>query len=91
MRELEDWQEDNRERSVNLLLCSLVYSEGNITQFVDKMLLPIYKALVQPSTKVIAEKLPICITLLGQYLNPKVYLPLLFTALKVLALRQGTL
>ncbi len=82
LRELEDWQEENRERSVNLLLCSLVYAEGHVTQHVDKLFLPIYKALVQPATKVIAQKLPLCVTLLGQYLQPKVYLPIVLPAIK---------
>eukprot|EP01022_Parablepharisma_sp_SALTPOND_P004476 TRINITY_DN120366_c2_g1_i1.p1 TRINITY_DN120366_c2_g1~~TRINITY_DN120366_c2_g1_i1.p1 ORF type:complete len:897 (-),score=130.63 TRINITY_DN120366_c2_g1_i1:2894-5584(-) len=82
LRELEDWQEENRERSVNLLLCSLVYAEGHVTQHADKLFLPLYKALIQPTTKVISQKLPFCITLLGQYLKPKVYLPLVVTALK---------
>jgi len=82
MRELEDWQEENRERSVNLLLCSLVYSEDRITQHIDKMFLPIYKALIQPATKVIAAKLPFCLILIGQYLKPKIYLPLVIIAIK---------
>jgi hypothetical protein len=53
-----------------------------MTQYLDKMMLPLYKALIQSPTKTINEKLPICITLLGQYLPIKTYLPLISTALK---------
>jgi len=82
LRELEDWQEENRERSVNLLLCSLVYAEGHVTQFMDKLFVPIYKALIQSQNKIIAQKLPLCIMLIGQYVNFKAYLPIVLTALK---------
>eukprot|EP00826_Nyctotherus_ovalis_P023202 TRINITY_DN1784_c0_g8_i2.p1 TRINITY_DN1784_c0_g8~~TRINITY_DN1784_c0_g8_i2.p1 ORF type:complete len:875 (+),score=299.36 TRINITY_DN1784_c0_g8_i2:535-3159(+) len=82
MRELEDWQEENRERSVNLLLCSLVYAEDKVVQHIDKMFLPIYKALLQPATKVIATKLPLCLTLIGQYIKPGIYFPLVSVAIK---------
>ncbi len=83
LRELEDWVEENRERSANLLLCSLIYAEDYFTQHLDKLFLPLYKALVHPSTKKLADKLPLCVSLLGQYLPPKTYAPVLLTALKV--------
>ena len=63
-KELDDWIEDTRERAVNLLLCTIVYTEDFLTQYFDKIMLPLFKIVMTTSNKLIKNKLPICMRLL---------------------------
>lgn len=45
-QELTDWLEENTERTSNLLLFSIIYSEDFMVQFMDEMLVNMYKSVL---------------------------------------------
>ena len=65
--ELGDWLEENAERTSNLLLYSIVYSEDYMVQFMDEMLVKMYKVVLSKSNKVLMKNMPICFKFLGRY------------------------
>lgn len=65
--ELGDWLEENAERTSNLLLYSIVYSEDYMVQFMDEMLVKMYKVVLSKSNKVLMKNMPICFKYLGRY------------------------
>ena len=48
-REITDWIQENRERASTLLLCSIIYTEDFMTQFLDHLLVALYKAVLDTS------------------------------------------
>ena len=54
-KELNDWIEENRERASHLMLCCIVYTEDFVTQFLDHMLVALYKAVLEKSNKVVMK------------------------------------
>ena len=80
-RELSDWILENRQRAAHLLLSLVIYTEDYITQYLDHLLLSLYKAILEKEDTDLREKLEISCKLLGRYWLPKVYCKFLFTAL----------
>lgn len=46
-KEINDWIEDNRERASQLLLCCIIYTEDFMTQFMDHLLVSLYKTVLE--------------------------------------------
>jgi len=67
--ELGDWIEENAERTSNLLLYSIIYSEDFMVQFMDEMLVKIYKVVLSESNKVLMKNLPLSFKFNGQVLH----------------------
>jgi len=68
--EINDWIEENRERSAQLLLCSIIYTEDFMTQYLDHLLVAMYKSVLEPTNKVIKQIIPLTLKLLGRYCSP---------------------
>ena len=50
--EIGDWIEDHAERASNLLLYSLCYTEEFVTQYLDHMLVAMYRAILVKNKKI---------------------------------------
>lgn len=68
--ELGDWIEENAERTSNLLLYSIIYSEDYMVQFMDEMLVKMYKVVLSKTNKVLMKNLPKSFHFLGRYCMP---------------------
>ena len=79
--ELGDWIEENAERTSNLLLYSIIYSEDYMTQFMDEMLVAMYRTILSKTNKVLMKNLPLCFKLLGRYCMPSTYEKLILPAI----------
>ncbi len=79
--ELGDWIEVNAERTSNLLLFSIIYSEDYMVQFMDEMLVSMYKVILAKSNKVLVKNLPMSFKYLGRYCMPSTYEKLLIPAI----------
>jgi hypothetical protein len=58
-KELSDWIIENRARAAHLLLCLIVYTEDYVMQYLDHLLLSLYKAILEKDDMVLKEKLEI--------------------------------
>jgi len=65
-----------------LLLVSLIYGEDHITNFLDGMLVSMYKAMLEKENAVVKKNMPECFRILGRYCPPKSYNKLVMFAIK---------
>ena len=79
--ELGDWIEENAERTSNLLLFSVIYSEDFMVQYMDEMLVKMYKVVLTKSNKVLMKNLPLSFRFLGRYCVPSTYEKLIIPAI----------
>ena len=79
--ELGDWIEENAERTSNLLLFSIIYSEDFMVQFMDEMLVKMYKVVLSKTNKVLMKNLPMSFKFLGRYCMPSSYEKLIIPAI----------
>lgn len=81
-RELGDWIDENQTRAARLLKYSICYVEEFMTQYCDHLLVAMYKAILNQENKVVKSHLPYCFRLLGRYVSPKSYGPLIIDAIE---------
>jgi len=81
-KEIGDWIEEHAERASNLLLYSICYGEEFMTQFLDHLLISMYKSVLKNDNKLIQHNIPLCFRLLGRYVAPNSYGPLVIQAIK---------
>jgi hypothetical protein len=79
---LGDWLETSRERASFLVLFSIIYCEEWMTQFMDNLLVALYKVVLEKSTKQVRSNIELSLKFLGRYCSPKSYQQLLMSALK---------
>lgn len=80
--ELSDWLETSRERASYLVLYSIIYCEEWMTQFMDNLLVALYKVVLEKSTKNIKNNIELSLKFIGRYCTPKAYQQLIMSALK---------
>lgn len=80
--EIGAWIQDHQERAANLLMYSICYVEEFMTQYLDHLLVAMYKAILNKENKVVQTKVPMCYRLLGRYVAPKSYSPLIIAAIR---------
>ena len=80
--EVTDWIEENAERASHLLLFSIIYAEEFMTQFLDQLLVAMYKVVNNKENKAIRKNIPLAFKLLGRYCMPYSYEQLVMTAIK---------
>jgi hypothetical protein len=56
-KELSDWIIENRQRAAHLLLSLIIYTEDYITQYLDHLMLSLYKAVLEKEDKILKLKL----------------------------------
>lgn len=81
-KEITDWLVLSRERSSNLILFSVIYSEDYMVQFLDNLLVSLYKVILEKENKTIMTNIPRVLTLLGRYCMPSHYRSLVMDAIK---------
>ena len=81
-REIGDWIADHQERASNLLMYSICYVEEFMTQYLDHLLVAMYKAILNSENAPVQKNIPTCFRLLGRYVQPKSYGPLLVSAIR---------
>ena len=81
-KEIGDWIEEHAERSSNLLLYSICYTEEFVTQYLDHLLVAMYRASLVKNNKTIRTNIPMCFRMIGRYVAPKSYNDLVMRALK---------
>ena len=81
-KEIGDWISDTRERASNLLLCSIIYSEDFMTQYLDHLFVAMYKAHLDNENKVVQKNIPMCFKLIGRFCAPKHYQHFLISAVR---------
>ena len=79
--ELDDWIEENVERTSNLLLYSIIYAEDFMVQFMDEMLVGMYKVVLKTTNKVLMRNIPGSFRYLGRYCMPYTYEKLVIPAI----------
>jgi hypothetical protein len=81
-KEISDWLVESRERSSFLVLYSIIYAEEFMTQFMDNLLVSLYKVVLEKDNKIVMKNVPIILKMLGRYCLPKHYSTLVVSALK---------
>ena len=81
-REIGDWIEENQARAAKLLKYSICYVEEFMTQYCDHLLVAMYKAILNQDNKVVKSHIPYCFRLVGRYVSPKSYGPLVIDAIE---------
>ena len=76
-KEVNDWIQEHRERASHLLLCSIIYTEEFMTQYLDHLLVALYKSIGEKENKVVMKNIPLCVKYLGRYCPPAGYGPLI--------------
>lgn len=71
--EIGDWIEEHAERASNLLLFSICYGEDYITQFLDHLLIAMYKSVLKNDNALIQKNIKLCFRLMGRYIVPDSY------------------
>lgn len=79
--ELSDWMEDAVNRTSNLLLYSIIYAEDFMVQFMDEMLVGMYRVVLQKDNKVLMKNIPASFRYLGRYCMPYTYEKLVIPAI----------
>ena len=64
-----------------MLLFSIIYSEDFMVQFMDEMLVGMYKTVLSKTNKVLMKNLPLCFKFLGRYCMPSTYEKLVIPAI----------
>lgn len=80
--EMTSWQEENAGRSSYLILYSIIYTEEHMTGFLDKLLIALYRALMDKASKVVTTNITLCFKFLARYCHPKTYQPLVMQAIR---------
>jgi hypothetical protein len=81
-KEIGDWQEEHAERSSCLLLYSICYVEDFMTQYLDHLLLSMYKASLIDNNKLIQKNITTTFRMIGRYCLPKSYNELIVKAIR---------
>lgn len=81
-KEITDWIQENRERSSHLLLCSIIYTEEFMTQYLDHVLVALYKGIGEKENKTVMKNLPLCLKYIGRYCPPTAYGVLVLQAVR---------
>jgi hypothetical protein len=81
-KELADWIDVHQERAVKLLVYSICYVEEFMTQYMDHLLIAVYKAILNRENKVVSKHITQSCRLLGRYVKPSSYSPLVVQAIK---------
>jgi len=81
-KEINDWIEENRERASQLLLCCVIYTEDFMTQFMDHLLVALYKSVLEKENKTVARNVPLCLRLIGRYCAPRSFGALVLQAVR---------
>ena len=81
-REIADWIEEHAERASHLLYYSICYVEEFMTQYLDHMLIAIYKSILVIDNKVIQTNIPNSLRLIGRYVVPTSWAPLVIQAIR---------
>ena len=81
-KELTDWIEKNRERAALLLLNCIAYSEDYMTQYLDHLLVALYKVVLEADNPIVMQRIPICLKLLGRFCTPESYGTLMLQAVR---------
>ena len=76
-REITDWIQEHQERASKLLMFSICYVEEFMTQYLDHLLVAMYKSVLNKENKEVIKNIPYCFRLLGRYVTPKSYGPLI--------------
>ena len=79
--ELDDWIEEATERTSNLLLFSVIYSEDFMVQFMDECLVKMYRVVLSKKNKVIDRNIKMSFKFLGRYCLPYTYEKLIIPAI----------
>ena len=79
--EIGDWIEEHAERASNLLLFSICYTEEFVTQYLDHMLIAMYRAILVKN-KTIFKNVTHSLRLIGRYTVAKSYDEMLGKALR---------
>lgn len=79
--ELDDWIEANTERTSNLLLFSVIYSEDFMVQYMDECLVKMYKVVLQNKNKVISRNVRLSFKFIGRYCLPYTYEKMIIPAI----------
>lgn len=53
-----------------------------MTQYLDHLLVAMYKSILNTENKTVMHHVPLCYRMLGRYVNPKSYGPLIISAIK---------
>jgi hypothetical protein len=80
--EMNDWIEINRLRCSQLLLYSTMYAEDYMTQFLDDLLVAIYRNIIDKENVIIYDNVSLTVKLLGRYCKPLGYQELLISAIR---------
>ena len=81
-KELGDWIEIAQERAVKLLMYSICYVEEFMTQYMDHLLVAIYKAIQNKENKVVSKHIVTSCRLLGRYVKASQYSPFIIRAIR---------
>lgn len=81
-KEIGDWIQEHQERASHLLLYSICYVEDFMTQYMDHLLVAMYKAILNKECKTVMKNVPHSFRLLGRYVNPSSYGPLVIQAIR---------
>ena len=81
-KELADWIEISQERAVKLLMYSICYVEEFMTQYMDHLLVAIYKAIQNKENKIVQKHIVISCRLLGRYVKASQYSPFIIRAIR---------
>lgn len=81
-REISDWLVASRERSSWLILFSVIYAEEFMTQFMDNLLVSMYKVVLENENRIVMKNVPHILRLLGRYIMPVHYRTLIMSAIK---------
>lgn len=69
--EIGDWNEEHAERTTHLLVYSICYVEEFMTQYLDHLLISMYKACLIDNNKLIMKNIRQSLRLIGRYCLPK--------------------
>lgn len=81
-KEIGDWQEEHAERSSYLLLYSIAYVEEFTTQYLDHLMISMYKASLIDNNKTIQNNIITTFRLIGRYCLPKAFADLIIKAIR---------
>jgi hypothetical protein len=55
---------------------TIIYTEEHMTQFLDRLLIALYRLLIERSSKTVMINIPLSIKFIARYCNPSTYSPL---------------
>jgi hypothetical protein len=71
--EVSCWIEENAGRASYLLLYSIIYTEEHMTQFLDRLLIALYRAIMERGSKTVMINIPLSLKYIARYCNPSTY------------------